>query len=75
MGTTDCWAMVETGDAELTIEDDLTFEADSDRLDRLFENLFRNAIHHGGSDVTVTIGVLDDRGAFMLLMTDPAFPQ
>ena len=58
---TRCWGMVETDGAELTIEDDLTFEADPDRVNRLFENLFRNAIEHGGPDVTVTVGVLDDR--------------
>jgi signal transduction histidine kinase len=34
--------------------------ADSDRLDRLLENLFRNAIDHGGKDVTVTVGGLDN---------------
>jgi signal transduction histidine kinase len=54
--------MVETGGAELTIHDDLTFEAAPDRVSRLFENLVRNAIEHGGPDVTVTVGVLDDRG-------------
>ena len=35
-------------------------EADYDRLCQLLENLFRNAIEHGGEDVTVRVGVLDD---------------
>ncbi|MFB6281001.1 MAG: PAS domain S-box protein [Haloferacaceae archaeon] len=35
-------------------------EADRDRLHRLLENLLRNAIDHGGGDVTVTVGGLDD---------------
>jgi signal transduction histidine kinase len=26
----------------------------------LFENLFRNAVEHGGSDVTITVGALPD---------------
>lgn len=53
----DCWAMVETGDGELVIADDITFEANPERVKRLFENLFRNAIEHGGTDVTVSIGI------------------
>ncbi|MFB6078318.1 MAG: sensor histidine kinase, partial [Halarchaeum sp.] len=34
--------------------------ADPSRLGQLFENLFRNAVEHGGDDVTVTVGDLDD---------------
>ncbi|TKX52357.1 HAMP domain-containing sensor histidine kinase, partial [Halorubrum sp. SP9] len=34
--------------------------ADKSRLKQVFENLFRNSIEHGGSDVTVTVGELDD---------------
>lgn len=30
--------------------------ADRDRLTELFANLFRNAVEHGGGDVTVTVG-------------------
>jgi signal transduction histidine kinase len=61
---TDAWATVETGSARLTLKDDLpTLKADSDRLQRLFENLFRNSIEHstpntgrdsGGSSKTKT---------------------
>jgi len=46
----DCWTMVATGEAELTVEADLVFEANPDRLNRLFENLFRNAIEHGSTN-------------------------
>jgi signal transduction histidine kinase len=57
------WAM--TGDdrerAELVRRGDLgTVEADPDRLGQLLENLFRNAIEHGGEDVTVTVGPLEE---------------
>ncbi|MFW5956256.1 MAG: sensor histidine kinase [Halorhabdus sp.] len=59
------WKTVETDDAELVIEDTLpTVVADPDRLRRLFENLFRNAVEHGGSDVTVTVGALGDDSGF-----------
>jgi PAS domain S-box-containing protein len=41
------WASVETGESELQVTGDATFEADPRRLRELFENLFRNAIEHG----------------------------
>ncbi len=37
-----------------------TAKADENRLRQLFGNLFRNAIEHGGNDVTITVGDLDD---------------
>jgi len=43
----DAWATVDTKGASITLEDDLsTTAADPDRLQRLFENLFRNSIEH-----------------------------
>ena len=53
-----CWANVETADAVLTVESERTIDADPSRLRQVFENLFRNAIEHGGEDVTVTVGAL-----------------
>ncbi|WP_123539401.1 sensor histidine kinase [Halosimplex salinum] len=70
----DCWAMVETGEAKITVTSDLTFEANPDRLKRLFENLFRNAIEHGGTDVTVTVGALDDEAGFFVADDGPGIP-
>jgi signal transduction histidine kinase len=55
------WRTVET--AGMTLEpateavDDVVVLGDADRLQRLFENCFRNAREHAGDDVTVTIGV------------------
>ncbi|MEF8843390.1 MAG: response regulator [Haloarculaceae archaeon] len=44
----DAWEGVETGSAGLELEDGLpTVEADRERLCRLFENLFSNALTHG----------------------------
>lgn len=43
------WATVDTGDAELVIETDQRIQADPDRLQRLFENLFRNSVDHGSA--------------------------
>lgn len=43
----DAWTTVDTSDASLSVEDDLpTIDADRDRLQRLFENLFRNSVEH-----------------------------
>lgn len=45
-----CWEMVETDDgATLTVDDDVRFAADPDRVRRLLENLFRNAVEHGST--------------------------
>jgi len=63
---TKAWAVVETADATLVAEDQFRFEADSDRLEQVLENLFRNAIDHGDPDVTVRVGALeDDRGFYV----------
>ncbi|RDZ90265.1 hybrid sensor histidine kinase/response regulator, partial [Haloferax sp. Atlit-6N] len=55
-----CWHNVETGDAELTVEADAVIRADGSRLEQLLENLFSNSVEHGGDDVTVTIGGLEN---------------
>jgi len=44
----DAWSTVDTNGASLEVSSDLpTVEADHSRLQRLFENLFRNSIEHG----------------------------
>ena len=55
-----CWRNVETSDATLVTATDRVVVADPDRLQRLLENLVRNAVEHGGDDVTVVVGGLDD---------------
>ena len=54
-----CWANVDTDEATLVTDTERTVRADENRLKQLFENLIRNAIEHGGGDVTVTVGELD----------------
>ncbi|MFB6084687.1 MAG: PAS domain S-box protein [Halorientalis sp.] len=55
------WKHVETHEASLSLADDLgTVQADEGRLASLFENLFRNAVEHGGETVTVTVGRIGD---------------
>jgi PAS domain S-box-containing protein len=53
-----CWQTIATGDATIVADIDLHVQADRSRLQQLFENLMRNAIEHGGADVTITIGQL-----------------
>ncbi|WP_226004169.1 hybrid sensor histidine kinase/response regulator [Natrinema salinisoli] len=49
-----------------------TVEADEDRLLVLFENLFRNALEHVGTDVTITIEATDD--GFAIADDGPGVP-
>jgi PAS domain S-box-containing protein len=54
------WQTVVTGSAELDVESVSTVHADSSSLRQLLENLYRNAVEHGGGDVTVRVGETDD---------------
>jgi signal transduction histidine kinase len=58
------WQTVDTGNADLQVETEATVDADPVRLAQLFENLFHNAVEHGGSTVTVT--VRDVPGGFLV---------
>ena len=54
------WGAVGSGEADLRLVGELgRIEADPDRLQEAFENLFRNAVEHAGEDVTVRVGRLD----------------
>ena len=56
----ECWQNVSTDEAELTIAEDVAIMADPEQLKSLLENLFRNAVEHGGDAVTVRVGGFDD---------------
>jgi PAS domain S-box-containing protein len=70
----DSWGNVDTRDAELTVSTALTVRGDRSRLRRVFENLIRNAIDHGGDDVTVTVGDLPDEAGFYVADDGPGIP-
>ncbi|WP_257301056.1 PAS domain S-box protein [Haloarchaeobius sp. FL176] len=53
------WETVETAEATLVLETNRSVDADRDKLQQLFENLFRNSVEHGGADVTVSVGDTD----------------
>jgi len=69
----DSWETVDTGTAELAVETDRDVSADPDRLRNLFENLLRNAVEHGGSDVTIRVGDLPD--GFYVADDGPGIPE
>ncbi|MCU4925592.1 response regulator [Halobacteria archaeon AArc-dxtr1] len=60
----ECWDNVQTATATLEVRRSVELEADRGRLKHLFENLFRNAVEHGGSDVTVCVTRLSERSGF-----------
>ena len=69
-----CWAHVETEAATIDIAADMTVSGDFNRLRHVFENLFRNAVEHGGDDVTVTVGRLDDGTGLYVEDDGPGIP-
>jgi signal transduction histidine kinase len=56
----DAWSHVETRDATLSVDTDTVIKADRGRLAQVLENLFRNAVQHGGEAVTVEVGATAD---------------
>lgn len=57
----DAWNTVSaTDDVSLEVCDDFVVDADPDALQRLFENLFSNAVNHTDGAVTVRVGRTDD---------------
>ncbi|WP_128081436.1 PAS domain-containing sensor histidine kinase [Haloferax sp. ATB1] len=70
------WEHVETANATLEIDIDtsVVIMADEGRLSELFENLFRNALDHGGADVTVQVATLDESTGFYVEDDGPGIP-
>jgi PAS domain S-box-containing protein len=68
------WGTIDQKQATMGYEDLSAITADGERLRRLFENLFRNAIEHGGEDVEIAVGMLDDEG-FYVADDGPGIPK
>jgi PAS domain S-box-containing protein len=51
--TRHCWRTVDAGGADLVVDGDATLRADRSRLKQLLENLFSNAVEHGGDRIRV----------------------
>jgi PAS domain S-box-containing protein len=69
----ECWLSVDTGGASLAVDAEQTVRADRGQLQRLLENLMRNAVEHGGEDVTVTVGDLEE--GFYVEDDGPGIPE
>jgi PAS domain S-box-containing protein len=67
-----CWENVDTAAATLVADTDAIVRGDPGRLQQLLENLIRNAVEHGGEDVTVTVGTLAD--GFYVADDGPGIP-
>ncbi|WP_254279864.1 histidine kinase N-terminal 7TM domain-containing protein [Haloarcula marina] len=67
------WANVDTASATLSADTGMTVQADRTMLRHVFENLFRNAVEHGGPDVAVRVGPLAD--GFFVEDTGPGIPE
>ncbi|AEH38585.1 ATP-binding protein [Halopiger xanaduensis] len=70
-----CWRSVATAEATLVTRVDRRIRADRSRLEQLLENLFRNAVEHGGDGVTVTVGDLEDEAGFYVEDDGPGIPD
>ncbi|WP_277541847.1 ATP-binding protein [Haloarcula laminariae] len=70
---TAAWEATGTDDATLHVVDgDTTLYGDTVSTQQLFENLLRNAVEHGGADVTVEVGALSD--GFYVADDGPGIP-
>jgi len=58
------WNNIDQQNASLRIDTNVQIKADRIRLGQVFENLFRNAIEHGGESVTITVDMLDSEAGF-----------
>lgn len=69
----DAWERVDTTDANLVVSVERPMEADPLLLVLLFENAFRNAVRHGGRDVTVRVETTPH--GFAVADDGPGFPE
>jgi len=70
-----CWSFVPTEEATVEVESECVITGDWSRVQQLFENLFRNAIEHGGADVTIRVGTLADRTGLYIEDDGPGLPE
>ncbi|WP_254837915.1 two-component system sensor histidine kinase NtrB [Natronomonas marina] len=69
------WGTIDQKHADMEYGELSAITADGERLRRLFENLFRNAIEHGGEDVEISVGMLDGGEGFFVADDGPGIPD
>jgi PAS domain S-box-containing protein len=73
--TEKCWRNVATGEATLVAESECVIGANRTRVAQLLENLFRNAVEHGGNDITIMIGDLEEEAGFYVADDGSGIPE
>lgn len=68
------WETVATGTGSLKIDVQREISANQSQLKQLLENIFRNAIDHGGENVTVRLGELKEGDGFYIADDGPGIP-
>ena len=71
----EAWDSIHSDEATLEVVAGDTVVADRDRLKEAVENLFRNAIEHGGDDVAVRVGTLPDESGFYVADDGSGIPE
>ena len=66
------WQNVETADAHLHVSTDRSIEADLGRMKSLFENVYKNAVDHGGPDIILRVGASEE--GFYIEDNGPGIP-
>lgn len=70
------WNSIPTHDVDLLLPDSAwNIRAHGGRLGQLLENLISNAVEHGGADVTVEVGILEDEDGFFVEDNGPGIPE
>ncbi|PSQ01711.1 histidine kinase [Halobacteriales archaeon QS_5_70_17] len=73
---TDAWRSVDTASATMELDDrSIELDCDPARARRLLENLFHNAVEHGGNDPVVWLGPLPEGGGFYVEDDGPGVPE
>jgi PAS domain S-box-containing protein len=70
---TQTWETITTDEASLCVEGSAKILANTDQMHELMENILQNAVDHGGSDVIVRVGVLED--GFFVADDGPGIPE
>lgn len=68
------WSRIERGRSDLSVKP-IEVNADRSLLERLVTNLCRNTVEHGGEDVQVWIGPLEDSDGFYVEDDGPGIPE
>ncbi|WP_233511888.1 histidine kinase N-terminal 7TM domain-containing protein [Haloferax sp. Atlit-12N] len=70
----DAWSSIDAAHSTLVVNTDQRLDVDRSRFLELLENVFRNAVEHGGTGVQITVGDLPDHRGFYVADTGRGIP-